>query len=968
MKKLVLSLLFVMQVVCAWAQQGASVKGKVVDSKTQAPLENVVATMDATAQTALTNAEGVFEFKELPTGSHVITVGTSGYVYQNFSIEVQAGQPLDLGIVSLEVDITTEQQLGLITITDNDLGDDNSGSENTAGLLQASRDTYQQAAAFNWGQARFRIRGLDNEYGMTMINGVTMNKVYDGRPQWSNWGGLNDATRNQEFTMGSAPSDYTFGSILGTQEINTRASIYRPGGRVSFSGTNTTYDWRAMATYATGMNKNGWAYVVSASRRWAQEGYFEGTDYSANSGFISVEKKINNSHSINFTGIYAQNTRGKNSPNTQEVNDLKGIKYNSYWGYQDGEKRNSRDKDVEEPILMLSHYWNINESTSLNTNVAYQFGKIGNSRIDFQDVNNPDPTYYRRLPSYYTSLYENDAALVPSSAYAPGGLGGTYLGGSAENTALAAGVRESFLANSQLDWDGMYRANTTAVTDADNNEIGRTAAVSKYVLYEDRTDDKTLSANAILRSQLSENISFNAGGTFKKLKSHNFQNMLDLLGGLYYLDIDPFYAGSQSQSNVDQPDRQVGVGDTFGYNYNLMADVYDAFTQFKFTYRKIDFYLSQSFSRSEYQREGLYRNGIYRNNSLGKSDKAIFDNFGFKGGLIYKLDGRNQIVVNGLYMTKAPSLRNTFPNARLNNNIVNGLDSESISSADLSYVLRTPKFKARLTGFFSKIQNATETSFFFAEGVFDGTDSADSNAFVAETVTNIDKKMMGGELGLEYNLTATIKVTGSASYGQYTYDNNPNVSVNNDTFAALEQETGIISATRGGITNFGTAALKNYRLPGMPQQAYSVGIEYRDPHYWWVGANANHLASNYIDVSALLRTSNFLQNPADVNGMPFAEATAERTRELLKQEKFDSFNLINLQGGKSWRLGNQLIGFFATINNVFDVTYKTGGFEQARNANYRQLNQDVSSGTPSFGPKYFYGYGRTYFLNLYLNF
>ena len=36
---------------------------------------------------------------------------------------------------------------------------------------------------------------------------------------------LNDATRNQEFTMGSAPSDYTFGSALGTQEINTRASF-----------------------------------------------------------------------------------------------------------------------------------------------------------------------------------------------------------------------------------------------------------------------------------------------------------------------------------------------------------------------------------------------------------------------------------------------------------------------------------------------------------------------------------------------------------------------------------------------------------------------------------------------------------------------------------------------------------------------------------------------------------------------
>ena len=107
-----------------------------------------------------------------------------------------------------------KQQLSLITITENDLGDDNSGSESTAGLLQASRDVFQQSAAFNWGQARFRIRGLDNEYGTTMINGISMNKIYDGRPQWGNWGGLNDATRNQGIHFGSAPSDYTFGEFL----------------------------------------------------------------------------------------------------------------------------------------------------------------------------------------------------------------------------------------------------------------------------------------------------------------------------------------------------------------------------------------------------------------------------------------------------------------------------------------------------------------------------------------------------------------------------------------------------------------------------------------------------------------------------------------------------------------------------------------------------------------------------------
>lgn len=967
MKKLVISLLFVMQVICGWAQQTALVKGKVVDSKTQLPLQNVVATLQSTTETAITNAEGVFVFQSVPAGNQAVVVSSTGYISQSFSLEVVGGQPLDLGVVVLDEDITSEQQLSLITITENDLGDDNSGSDNTAGLLQASRDVFQQAAAFNWGIARFRIRGLDNEYAVTMINGVVMNKLYDGRPQWSNWGGLNDVTRNQEFTMGSAPSDYTFGGILGTQEINTRASIFRPGTRVSFSGTNTNYSWRTMATHASGMNADGFAYVISASRRWAQEGYFEGTDYSANSFFASVEKQFGDNHSLNFTSIYAQNSRGKNSPNTQEVTDLKGEKYNSYWGYQDGDKRNSRDKDVEEPIFMLSHFWKINEKNNLNTNVSYQFGHIGNSRLDYQDVNNPDPTYYRNLPSFYSSLYETDpsAASIPGSAFQAGGAGGAYIGNSPLNAGLAAQNRAAFLANGQIDWNSLYAANTVALTDANNTEIGRTAGVSKYVLYEDRTDDKTWTANTIFHSQLSDHVLLDAGLTYRKVKSHNFQNMLDLLGGAYYNDVDPFYIGSQGQADLNNPNRQVRVGDTFGYNYNLNADNYNAFTQFKFAFRKIDFYLSQNYSRSDYQREGLYRNGIYANNSFGKGEKITFDNFGLKGGATFKIDGRNSIVVNGVYMTKAPTLRNTFPNARLNNISVADIDSEKITSVDASYIIRAPKLKARLTGFYSTIKDATETSFFFGEGVFDNEGGGETgDAFIAETVTHINKEQMGGELGIDYQLTSTLRATASASYGQYIYANNPTVTVNNDSYADLTNANG--QAVAGPIVDFGEAKLKNYRLPGMPQQAYSIGLEYRDPHYWWIGANANYLASNYLDVSALLRTDNFTQNPE--TGFTYTEATDARERELLKQEKFDDFYLVNLQGGKSWKIGGQTFGFFASVNNVFDVTYKTGGFEQARNATYRTLNQDVSSGTPSFAPKYFYGYGRTYFVNLYINF
>ncbi len=936
MRKIVFSTLLVMQVLFAFAQSPTGVSGKVVDARTQLPMANVVATVQNTNLTTLTDLNGMFVFNEVATGEQLLLIRSTGFSDQLIPVTIVEGKVLDLGVVVLEADQTSEQQLSLITITENDLGDDNSGSESTAGLLQATRDAFNQAAAFNFGQARFRIRGLDNEYGKTMINGVVMNKIYDGRPQWGNWGGLNDATRNQEYTNGIAPSAHTFGNILGTQEIYTRASIYRPGSRISFSGTNTNYRWRMMGTHASGMDKDGWAYVISGGRRWAVEGHFEGTDYSANSLFASVEKRFNDKHSLNLTSIYAENNRGKNSPNSDEVTQLAGVKYNSYWGWQDGKKRNSRDKDVEEPIVILSHYWDFNEKTSLNTNLSFQTGKIGNSRLDFQNANNPDPTYYRNLPSYYTTQFDDF---------------GDYIGDSPLNLANAADARESFLQNRQINWNAIYEANI-----ANAAQFG---GESLTILYEDRTDDTQISANSFLTSQLSDNIALNAGVTYRRLRSENFQNVLDLLGGEFYRDIDQFFSGSQSQPNLLTPDRVVREGDRFGYNYILRAEIVDAFTQFKFTYDKFDFFLAQTFSKTVYQREGLYQNGIYPNTSLGKSDKVRFENFGFKGGVTYKITGRHYLDLNGMYMNNAPTLRNTFPNARLSNAIVTDLQSETIHGADASYIIRAPKFKARLTGYYSKIQNSTDIGFFYAEGV--GILNAEGqllnttgDAFVAEIVTGLDKKNIGGELGMEYQLTSTIKLTGAAAFGQYTYDSNPNVKLNVDNAQS--------------VVDFGMSTMKDYRQPGTPQQAYSVGVEYRSPKFWWIGANANYLDDNYLDISPLLRTSNFYRNPNDPDGMPFYGATEEEGRRLLKQEKFDPIRLFNLVGGKSWRIDGNTIGFFASVNNVFDIEYKTGGFEQARNANYQEIQQDMTGPARAFGPKYFYGYGRTFFVNLYINF
>lgn len=941
MSKTHILLILLLSFKVAFAQQETIFSGIVMDAKTQNPLENVVVSIQNSTITQLTTKNGKFELHSLIRGEQLLLLRSQGYKDLFLKIQSNFEQQVDLGILQLEDRFSDETPGALISLLESDLSDDSSSSDMTSGLLQSAKDAFMQASAFNWGQARFRVRGLDSENGTMMLNGMVMNKIYDGRPQWSNWGGLNNVLRNQEFSVGAAASNYTFGGVLGTQQISTRASMYRKGMQLTFSGSNTAYSLRAIGTYVSGMNTSGWAFAISAGKRWSGEGYFEGTNFDAESFFISIEKKLNKRQSLNFTGFYTPSSRAKNSANTKEVTELTNEKYNSYWGFQNDEKRNARIKKVEEPLLMLNHYFKINEKTNLNSSIMYQFGKVGNSTIDYQRANSPDPVYYRKLPSYYSSLYAKD--------------NGEFSGEFMPDYENAERSKMLFLEKPQIDWEAMYQANQKPIINSNGILTGYEASQSHYVLYEDRADDKTFAANSNLNIQLSENSAFDGGITFRSLKSHQFQYLLDLLGGQYFEDIDAFYTGNEAESDLQNPNRRIKEGDVYGYNYNFIATTIDAFTQFKFIYKKVDFYLGQSYSVSNYQREGLYQNGIYPTSSLGKSQKVNFENFGFKGGFTYKISGKQWLFFNGMHMTRAPSLRNTFSNSRLNNSIVDGIENENISSAEGNYVFHSPRLKMRLTGYYTLIKNTSKTSFFYAEGIFDrGASYNSTDAFVSQTLTHLDKKNMGLELSFQYQISLTLKTTLSAAYGKYTYDSNPNVSVTNDANAA-KGDTQL-------TFDFGESYLKNYKQPGMPQQAYSFGLEYRDPKYWWLAANINYMTESYIDVSSIARTARFYKN--SISGLVFPEATEERAAALLKQEKFDPISLLNVSGGKSWRISRKYIGLFASINNVLDLTYKTGGFEQARNANFRALNQDIASETPSFGPKYFYGYGRTYFLNL----
>ncbi len=803
-------------------------------------------------------------------------------------------------------------EVNVITLTESDFDSDNQ-SQDISGLLSASKDIYVNTAGYTFGQARYRIRGFDNQNSYVLINGIYVNDAGTGRPYYGNWGGLNDVMRNKVINSNLAFSDYSFGGIGGTTNIITRASKQRPGTSVSYSMANKSYRNRAMITHATGLMENGWAFTVSGSSRWAQEGYVRGAFYEAYAYFLAAEKRLNDKHSLGLIFMGSPSRRGKTGVSTAEVYELSGDNfYNPNWGLQNGEVRNARVGTFHQPRTMLSHYWTIDDTQNLTSTISYMFGRGGSTALNWYDAADPRPDYYRNLPSYY----EEDE-------YEYGYLTEMWT------------TSESFR---QLDWDSFYNANRKnlyTVLNAEGEEgVNITGNRAKYIIEERRYDLQRFDFSTLYSNELTEKIKLIAGINVLANKTHNFKLVDDLLGADWWLDIDQFAERDFDddyiiQSDVDNPNHIVEEGDLFGYDYIININKYDIFAQTEAKFSKIDLFGGIDISYTEFWRTGNMRNGKFPGASFGNSPTQKFLNYAVKGGANYKITGRHFVLLNAAYLTRAPFARDAFVSPRTRNHVVDNLVSEKIYTGDLSYYYRSPYLQFKLTGFYAQFKDGIKSSSFYHDEL---------RTFVNYSMTSVDKLHYGGELGIEAKITSTISATLASGYGRYLYNSRPNVTITQDNSSEVLAENR-------------TVYIKNYHVGSMPEFAASVGGKYNAPKYWFVGVNANYFDESYINLNPEKHTVEALDIYVD---------TDPQLEQILEQEKLDPGYTIDIWGGKSWRINDYNIGFTLSVNNILNNTdLITNGFEQ-----YRFDNTDINK----FPNKYFHLYGRSYFLNLYFRF
>lgn len=854
------------------------------------------------------------------------------------------------------------------TFSESQLDDDVDAAQTVSNVASTNNDPYHSEVGFRWSPMRFRVRALDNVYSTTFLNGLEMNDLELGRYNYSLLGGLNDVTRQKEGASGFENNSFGVTGLGGGDNINLRASHIAKGQKLTLTACNRNYKARALYTFGTGLLQNGWSFAASLGYRWADEGVIEGTFYNSLSYFLAVERRTGDlRHRVSLSTFGVPTERAQQGASTEEAYWLANSHYyNPNWGYQNGEKRNARVVRDFEPTTLLTWDWTISDNTRLSTTAAFKQSFYSSSSLGWAgEAYDPRPDYYKNMPSSIFNVYNPDKN---NPAYL------------AENPFLVDAYQSLYdqwqeKANRQINWDRMYYVNQQ------NGE-------SLYYL-ERRHNDQTVGALASTLTHTWAHGRLAAGIVYNKTIGEHYKTMGDLLGGSQFRDVNKFAAGDygllspEAQSDLRHPNRYVGEGDRFGYDYTTHVTLEKLWAQYSYHRAAWSADLAGQLTGTQIERVGHMQNGQNPDHSLGSSGWAKFLGGGVRGKLTYVPYAGQTLSLAASWERKAPLARNAFVAPRVQNNFVDRLTLEDILGAEAAYQFVIGPVSGKVMGYCAQFDNAVEQTAFFYDA---------SSAFVYLTMSGIQRQHYGVELALQYDILSNLSVHAMATYGEAQYTSNPYAQL---TTEGMNSKDNIkVSQWLNPVTKENRqlrVAADGMRVGSTPLTALNIGVDYRR-NFWFFELNANYYDRVYLQFSPYRRMSNVMTNYLPTATNADGVLTYEASRQDLddnggvllnsdgsvhrmvapKQEKFDGGWMIDASVGKSLRFrhGRSMSINLQLQNLLNNTNLRTGGYEQNRDDAYYNTygTGDGSKGLDraynfSHNAKYYYANAFNFFLN-----
>lgn len=787
--------------------------------------------------------------------------------------------------------------------------EDPAGEPYLPSLLQSVKDPLQSAAMYDWAAFRFSWRGASRqpEY---RVNGALITIPFTQQYPWYIFNGLAAQVRTTHFGAGIDPVDFTLGNTSGARQLSGRAADFTSqcSFNVGYASRQSVLKFGFQFFRHQPNRSLSWGTAIQVSNQ--QPSIQNPRLQQSLSILLMAEKKYANQKSIYLMFCFTPQIQSKSAAITQEVLALSGnSRYNPNWGWQGNQIRIAATRSYQFPAMIVTHEANPNPQTVSRWSLALLSGFQADRGIDTYQAPDPRPDYYRYLPSYVSdSLLKNR-------------LSNTF---QQEPERLQISWQRLYASNQQS-WENVYTGNQFE---------GKwvSGLRSRYVLEERRAYHRMASLNYFYHTRINGNIDFSAGASWQISASRFRKQLIDLLGGDFYLNVNGFVDNNllqnplANQNNLDTYNGVVLPGDYFGYDYGFKQNHTEYWVQLQQSRSRWDWFAGARRTTDRYYRIGYVANGLFPLNSLGASVAIVAVSYYAKAGLTYKLRGNHFINAQLGYQTFAPLPNQVFLHPQYNEAISTNIENEHTQIAELSWVYRNPSLSSKLSFFYGNTQQITAIQSFYGD--------------VADTwVNHVVNGMANEQLGIEWSGSWSMGGGWDMEWATCSYRSVYSGSPSGKLYA---ENTEKLLSTEAILT-------RGYRVGGSPQQAAKIAIQYRSDAGWMGSLSFHHLSNRWVSLQYLRKTATMLlANPV----------TAQEHEKL--PDQFFIHAMLGYQTTIRLRTGvSRQIRFFLSARNLLLPFFISGGYEQARWA------MDPS-GKPIFTNKYFITNGNTFSVNLQL--
>ncbi len=404
---------------------------------------------------------------------------------------------------------------------------------------------------------------------------------------------------------------------------------------------------------------------------------------------------------------------------SKQINDNHKISFTTFGAPQrHGQRQN---------MSLISRYRDAESGNKFNPDWGIKNGQVTHIEDNFYHKTQTSLNHYWTI---------SDKTTLSTALYASFGTGGG--GGTAGDN------RDLFLNRIGGDDQPVDLDNIVDI----NRANGEQGLGSEAFLRASRNDHTWFGLLSTFKTDLTDNLALVAGLDLRTYTGKHFREVTDLLGGSYVFD----------NSDVNNPNAALKVGDKFSYNNDGEVGWQGLFTQLEYELDKLNVFVAAAVSNTSYKRIDYFQ--YTPDSPLRESDKYNFTGFSVKGGANYNLNDYHNIFANIGYFEKAPFFGAVFP--RFNNTDINeDVENQKIFSVELGYGFRGEKLSVNANLYRTEWNDRTLTQTFQNQ---DG-----STGFA--NILGVNALHQGIEFDFVYRAMDKLTLTGMLSLGDWEWAN-----------------------------------------------------------------------------------------------------------------------------------------------------------------------------------------------------